>query len=281
MNKSKKILGFLFVLPSLIGVLIFYIIPFIWSFMYCFTTGVVNRKFVGLNNFKLLFSNEAYRLAIKNTVTITAIAVPAVCVISLTIALLIEKNLKKYRKLQGILLVPMAIPAASLVLVWQDLWSSHGIVNDIFNLQIDWLGSAFASLIITGIMIWKNVGYNILIVISALLALPKEYEEAAYLEGAGTITRAVCIKLPNIMHMIFFLVIISLFNSFKIFREVYLLQGSYPNENLYLLQHFMNNNFNKLNYEQVSAAAFLLYIVIFVVIYVMSYLQRRYTEGLN
>jgi multiple sugar transport system permease protein len=79
--------------------------------------------------------------------------------------------------------------------------------------------------------------------------------------------------------MLLFTVIISLLNCFKIFREVYLLQGNYPSKNLYLLQHFMNNNFTKLNYEMLATAAFVLYIVIFMVIYCSVKWQQSYINN--
>ena len=276
MKQIRKWKGLLFVLPSLSGVLVFYILPFLKSFVYCFTADLSDRRFVGLTHFKTLFNNANYRLAMGNTLFIIGIALPSLCFLSLLIALLIEKQLAKRKWLQGLLLIPMALPAASLMLVWQDLFSKEGILNAVLGTHLDWLQSDKAPWIIIGFIIWKNLGYNILLIIGTLLTMPKEYEEAAQLDGAGFFKIASFIKIPYLVPMLFFTIIISLSNCFKIFREVYLLQGDYPNRNLYLLQHFMNNHFAKLNYDLLTTAAFTLYTVIFIIIFLGARWQQRY-----
>ena len=280
-KKMKKAKGLIYILPSLIGVMIFYIGPFIQSLKYCFTTGMMEKSFVGLQNFKVLFQNDVYKLAMKNTLLIIGSGLPILFILSVVIALLIEKDLKKYKWLQGILMLPMALPAASLILVWKDLLGSEGLINAILNTNIDWLQSSSAPVFIIILMVWKNLGYNVLLIISSLLSMPKEYEEAASLDGGGDVCIAYHIKIPYIIPTLFFVVVISLFNCFKIFREVFLLQGEYPSDSLYMIQHFMNNNFLKLNYQRLATAAFILYSVIFVIIYVMCYFQEKYIKSLE
>ena len=279
MKNKKKWIGIIFVMPSLIGMLVFYIIPFIVSMTYCFTTGISQKRFVGLENFRALFGNSNYRLALKNTLGITGIALPMLCILAMAMALFIEKALAKRKWLQGCLLIPIAMPAASLMLMWQDLFSCDGLINGILKTRVDWLHSGFAPWIVIGLIVWKNLGYNILLIISSLLMMPKEYEEAGVLDGATSLQVALKIKIPYLAPMLFFEVIISLSNCFKIFREVYLLQGNYPETNLYLLQHFMNNHFAKLNYELLSTAAFTLYTVIFIIILVVARAQSRYRSS--
>lgn len=271
-------MGILFVLPSLCGVIIFYMVPFILSMFYCFTTGIVDRRFVGLENFKALFHNEAYGIAVKSTAFIIGIALPLLCILALSLALIVERNLRKYRFLQGWLLIPMAIPVASMVLVWEDLFRTEGVLSAILGSHNAWLDSQWAPFIMIGMIIWKNIGYDMLLIISSLLTLPIEYEESASLEGAGSIIIALWIKVPQLVPMLFFMGIISLFNCFKIFREVYLLRGDYPNKNLYILQHFMNNNFANLNYEMLTTAACVLYMLIFCVIFLVTKWQQSYIE---
>lgn len=278
MRKLRVWKGLLFVLPSLLGTTIFYILPFISSMKYCFTKGITVKQFVGLDNFKTLFSNPKYCLAVFNTLFIIGIALPILCCIAMCFSFTIEKQLQKYKWIQGILLMPLAIPAASLILVWKDLFVQDGILNTLLNIHIDWLNSSYAPWIIIGIIIWKNLGYSILLIMSALLTMPKEYEEAAALDGAGFFKIAYSIKVPYLVPILFFVVVISISNCFKIFREIYLLQGNYPYERLYLLQHFMNNHFVKLNYELLTTAAFMLYIVLFIIIYFFMKWQQRYIE---
>lgn len=276
MEDKRKRTGMLFVLPSLLGVSVLYIYPFFLSITYCFTRGIGSRQFVGLRNFFDLFNNEAYILAFKNTVFITVIALPLLCILSLAISLLIEKEIQKYANVQTLLLIPLFLPAASIILVWQHIFEKEGILNLLLNLNIDWLASSYSRWIVIGMIIWKNLGYNIILMVSVLLDMPKEYEEAANLDGAGFLGVCRYIKIPLIMPMFFFLTIISLNNSFKIFKEIYLLQGNYPYKDLYLIQHFMNNNFSDLNYEMLATAAISLYIIIYIAIYTIGWLQRKY-----
>lgn len=277
--RLKHFKGLLFILPSIVGTMLFYIIPFISSIKYCFTIGVKANKFVGLDNFIKLFSNQKYCLAVLNTLFIIGIALPSLCVLAVCFSLLIEKQLKRFKWIQGILLIPMAVPAASLSLMWKDFFAVDGIVNTLFNMHVNWLESNFAALIIICIIIWKNLGYVMLLIISHLLTMPKEYEEAATVDGAGYFKIALYIKIPYLVPTLFFSVIISIVNCLKIFRDIYLLQGNYPYEKLYLLQHFMNNHFMKLNYELLAAAAFVLYILLFIIIYIFMKLQQEYINN--
>lgn len=275
-KKLKKWKGLLFVLPSLIGVVIFYIIPFIQSAVYCFTSGSQDKTFIGLNNFKKLFHNDAYHLAAINTIKVIGISVVLLCVLAVFIGMIIEQQLSKYRFIQSFLLIPMAIPTASMVLVWQDVLRRQGILSCLIGRQIEWLDSKAAIVIVIGIIIWKNIGYNVLLIISTLLTIPAEYAQAASLDGAGNIKIALYIKLPQLVPMLFFMFVISLFNANKIFRELYLLKGEYPDEKLYLLQHFMNNNFANLNYNMLTTAAFTMYLIISLIILILARIQENY-----
>ena len=110
---------------------------------------------------------------------------------------------------------------------------------------------------------------------SALAAIPKDVIEVAMLEGAGPIRRFFSIKLRYLSSSIFFVALLSLINSFKVFREVYLLTGDYPFDSLYLLQHFMNNTFNSLDYQKLSAAAILMSLVMIVIIGAMLIIDDK------
>ncbi len=246
--------------------------------MYCFTTGLMEKEFVGLSHFKTLFENQNYHLALYNTTFITGIALPSLCILSLVVTLFIEKQLKALKWLQGVLLIPMALPAASLMLVWQDLFAEKGILNALLGTANNWLESDYAPWVIIFMVIWKNLGYNVLLLIGSLLMMPKEYEEAAQLDGGSSLKMAWYIKVPYLMPMFFFTCVISLSNCFKIFREVYLLQGEYPQNNLYLLQHFMNNHFAKLNYDLLTTAAFTLYTFLFILIFFLTKWQQHYIQ---
>ena len=271
--------GLLFVLPSLLGVSIFYILPAMQSVVYCFTSGIKERKFVGLTHFISLFNNQTYRLATSNTLFITGIALPLLCGLGIIIAILLEKNIHRYHFLQVALLIPMALPAAALMVWWHQLFDVNGVVSHLFHYELDWLRSTYAPFIIIGMIVWKNLGYNVLILTSALITMPKEYEEAASMDGAGFWKISLHIKVPHLLPSLFFTIILSLLNCFKIYREIYLLQGDYPDSHIFLLQHFMSNNFVNLNYDLLTTSAFILYMVIFIIISVLTKWQQAYVKS--
>ena len=116
------------------------------------------------------------------------------------------------------------------------------------------------------LFLWKNLGYNMILFMSGLANIPKELLEVADVEGASSAYKFFAIKLRYLSPTILFVAILSLINSFKVFREVYLLTGDYPYEKLYMLQHFMNNTFRSLDYQKLSAAAVVMAIAMVVII---------------
>src|SRR5690606_13663667 len=121
---------------------------------------------------------------------------------------------------------------------------------------VNWLRSGWSTGVVALVYVWKNCGYNMVLFLAGLGNIPKEYYEAAYIDGAGPFTCLIKITLPYMVPTSFFVLIISIINSFKVFREVYLLAGKYPYQDIYLLQHFMNNNFFNLSYQKLTTAAF-------------------------
>jgi carbohydrate ABC transporter membrane protein 1, CUT1 family (TC 3.A.1.1.-) len=167
-------------------------------------------------------------------------------------------------------LSPLMVPVASVVLIWQVLFDNHGVINEAIALfggnPVDWFKSQYGQVVVIILFLWKNLGYNMILFMSALAAIPTDVLEVARLDGAGVWKQFFYIKLRYITPTIFFVGIMSLINSFKVFREVYLLAGDYPVTSLYMLQHFMNNTFRSLDYQKLSAAAIIMAIVMAVII---------------
>lgn len=259
-----------FLSPSLLGVGIFFILPFCVVVYYSLIDGVGSKNFVFLQNFIKLFDNSAFRLAAKNTLTFSAMAVPLAVVLSMVLALMLESRIPLKSQFRTFFLSPMMVPVASVVLIWQVLFNYNGTVNEFLMLfgtdKIDWLQSQFAPVVVLLLFLWKNLGYNMILFMAALNNIPKELLEVADVEGAGEMYKFFAIKLRYLSPTVLFVTILSLINSFKVFREVYLLAGSYPYETLYTLQHFMNNTFDSLDYQKLSAAAVLMALVMVVII---------------
>ncbi len=259
-----------FLSPSLLGVGIFFILPFCVVVYYSLIDGVGSKNFVFLQNFIKLFDNSAFRLAAKNTLTFSAMAVPLAVVLSMVLALMLESRIPLKSQFRTFFLSPMMVPVASVVLIWQVLFNYNGTVNEFIMLfgadKVDWLQSQFAPVVVLLLFLWKNLGYNMILFMAALNNIPKELLEVADVEGASEMYKFFAIKLRYLSPTVLFVTILSLINSFKVFREVYLLAGAYPYEALYTLQHFMNNTFDSLDYQKLSAAAVLMALVMVVII---------------
>lgn len=272
LNEKRKdfLQSLCFLSPSLLGVGVFFIVPFGVVVYYSMIDGVGSRNFVFLDNFIKLFDNSAFLLAAKNTLTFSAWAVPLAVVLSMALALMLEARIPLKSQFRTFFLSPMMVPVASVVLIWQVLFNYNGTINEFLLLfgadKIDWLQSQHSQAVVIILFLWKNLGYFMILFMAALANIPKELLEVADVEGASEWYKFYAIKLRYLSPTVLFVTILSLINSFKVFREVYLLTGDYPYETLYMLQHFMNNTFKSLDYQKLSAAAVVMALVMVVLI---------------
>ncbi len=278
--KNRRGYGWLFILPSFLGVSIFYIIPFIMSLYYTFTQGIAEIKFVWLDNFYDLLQNPTFIMATKNTLFFMLLGVPLLTISALFLSLFMSNKLYTFSR--WAILSPIIVPVASALMGWSAIFGGEGVVNTAVNLfggdPIDFFGEGNARVMLISIFLIKNLGYMVVIFSSSISSLSKEYREAFLLDSRSEIKYAFKIVVPLIMPIIFFVVILSIMNSFQIFREAYGLYGNYPPNSVYLLQHFMNNNFFKLNYQRLSTAAFILILFISVLISVFLKYQNKHLD---
>ncbi|MBR3042605.1 MAG: sugar ABC transporter permease [Eubacterium sp.] len=282
-NKLKK--DFLFISPSLTGVLIFFIIPFGVVIYYSGIDGVVSRNPVGLGNYVNLMRNTAFQNAAKNTAVFSLFAVPLSIILSLGMSLVLEQSIPMKSVIRTFFLSPLMVPTASVVLIWQVMFDYHGVVNEAMKLMglssVDWIKSDYSQWVVVILFLWKNLGYNMVLFMSALSNIPKDILEVAKLDGVGMWKTFWYIKMRFITPSIFFVGIISLINSFKVFREVYLLAGDYPYDSLYMLQHFMNNTFRSLDYQKLSSAAIVMSLVMIVIIGILFISENKLSRDLE
>ena len=243
-----------FLSPSLLGVGVFFIVPFFVVVYYSLIDGVGSRNFVFLDNYIKLFQNSAFQTASKNTLQFSFIAVPLAVVLPILLALMLEARIPMKSQFRTFFLSPMMVPVASVVLIWQVLFNYNGTINEFLMVfgadKIDWLQSDYCQVVVMILFLWKTLGYNMI-------------------QGAGELYKFFAIKLRYLSPTVLFVTILSLINSFKVFREVYLLTGDYPYEKLYMLQHFMNNTFRSLDYQKLSSAAVVMAIVMVVLIAIL------------
>lgn len=264
-NKRERLRDLAFLSPSLIGMAVFFIVPFFVIVYYSMVNNPIQHQFVFLDNFIALFKNSAFRTASKNTLFFSLIAVPLAVVLPFLLAEMLEARIPMKSQFRTFFLSPMMVPVASVVLIWQVIFANNGAMNDFLALfgveRIDWLKSSQAQIVVVTMYLWKNIGYNMILFMAGLANIPRELIEVADIDGATPWFKFQNITLRYLSPTILFVTILSLINSFKVFREVYLLTGEYPVESLYMLQHFMNNTFKALDYQKLSAAAVLMSVV--------------------
>ena len=272
MTKRKRA-GWLFILPGLAGVLIFYLIPFCDVVRRSFWR-TAGDQFAGLDNYRQVFENQAFRLAAGNTARFVLVCLPLLLGISLGLAVLLKKQGKMRKIMKSAYLVPLAVPAASVVLLWNIVFDKSGILNGILSVVHlqgkDWMNSDASFWVLVFSYIWKNLGYDVILWLAGLLGIPESVYEAASVDGAGEWKCFLYITLPNIRPTAFTIIVLSFLNSFKVFREAYLVAGNYPQEKIYLLQHVFNNWFSELSVDKMAAGSVLLCVVITVFVLILQ-----------
>lgn len=264
-SKAKRSLKFntkciLCLLPSLAGLLLFYILPYVRVLYYSLINNQFKKEFVGLKNYGDIIQNEYFRLAFSNSIKLILIAVPILIVLALLISLGLAFLLKRLRIVRVAFILPMLIPTASVVLFFQQIFGS--IENEL-PLYL--------------LFIWKNIGICIILLTAALTTIEEELYEAAKLDGAGGWFLHCKITLPLVLPTISFSTLMAIVNSFKIFRESYLYYGgNYPPDYGYTLQYYMNNNFLKFDYQALASSSVLTSFLVSAIVLLFLLWERRY-----
>lgn len=284
-QRKRKFSSGLFIAPSFLGVLVFFLIPFLVVVFYSLVDNPVSNQFVGIDNFKQVIGNAAFQTSVRNTVRFSAIAVPLAVILSLLLAIVLEAKIPFRSYFRTFFLSPMMVPVASIVLIWQVLFHYNGAVNDVLAVfgvdKIDWFKSEYSTIVIVILFLWKNLGYNMILFMAALASVPKDILEVAKLESATPLQTFFYIKIRYLSSTILFVTIMSLINSFKIFREIYLLTTDYPYDTIYMLQHYMNNKFRNLDYQALSAAAILMSFVMIIIIGILFIVENRFGKDIE
>lgn len=252
---------YLFLAPSLLGVGLFVLIPFLDVARRSFLTAM-GDSFVGIENYKTVIGNEAFQLAARNTARFLFTCIPLLMVISLGTAVMVY-GLKWMKELvKTIFLFPMAVPIASIVVLWRLVFDQNGYLNgflSMLNLQTtDWMNSSSAFYVLVGSYLWKNTGYDMILWLTGLSGISDSLYEAAKIDGAGRWQCFRYITAPLLKPSAAMIGVLSLVNSFKVFREAYLIAGDYPHKSIYMLQHLFNNWFVSLDMQKMSAASVML-----------------------
>lgn len=262
MRRRQAVTGWLLAAPAVVGLLAFLVLPFCYTVFRSFTSGLGWGQFVGLENYAQLFGNRLFLLALKNTFLFLLCGLTLILPISLLLSLLLQKTGKWGKGLAMALLFPMVLPVSAIVIVVNLVFAENGLLSQLTG-PTPWMDSPFAFVILLGLYLWKNVGIGVVILLAGLTTIPGELYESASMDGAGKWARLTKVTLPMLRPELLVVTILSTLNAFKNFREAFVLGGDHPHESIYMLQHFMNNNFENMNFPRLSVAAVVFFALLF------------------
>lgn len=282
--------GIIMILPVFIGLLIFYIIPFFQNIFYSFTdlNSFGKWQFVGISNYQKILADEKFISAVKNTLIYTVFTVPLILIISMFIASLLNSKIKGIGIYRTLYFLPAVTMPAATAMIWKWLFNGqYGLVNQLF-MKIGlapqaWVADpqyARMSLIIVGV--WMGLGMNIIYFLAGMQAIPKQYYEAAKLDGANAWTTFWKITLPSLKPTIFFVLVTSVIGAFQVFDIIFLM---IPAKSLaldttrsivYIFYQYAVE-FGQKGYG--AAVATILFVMILIVTILQIILQKKWSEN--
>lgn len=279
LNKNNYA-AWLFILPALIGTLIFIIIPVICSFGLSFAKwDLLNPiQFVGLENYKLIFTESLFYKILVNTIVFALSTSVFGVIIPLVLAVILNNKIRGSEFYKTAYFLPFITPMIVIGVVWQWIFDPNiGILNNILHLHINWLyDTHFAMPALILVSVWKLIGYNMIIFLSALSAINQSMFEAAKIDGANPIQTFFYVTVPLLSPTIFFVVIITAISSFQVFDLIYLMtQGGPLDSTNVLVYAIYKNAFEFFNVGKASAMAYVLFVIILVLTLVQWNLRKK------
>ena len=259
--------GYALIAPMLAGFLLFYVVPFGQVMWDSLSQGTgKSQLFVGFYNYQRMFQNKMFLAAFGNTLKFLGLGLPLVLLLAYGLALFLKSRARRSPVLRGVFLLPYVMPVAGTVLLIDLLFAERGLINRLLlalGLPLaDWLQSPAAFWVMLLLYLWKSTGYAVVLLLSGLLTIPAEHYQVAQVEGASAAQAFRFVTMPQMWYSLFLALVFSLINAFQCFREMFLVGGEHPHESVYMLQHFLNNSFESLNYQRLSVASVLLFLVI-------------------
>lgn len=280
-SKSRAVWPFL--LPGLLGLTLFYIVPFLGGIYFSLTDGSIANRFVGMANYVAVWQNPMFRLGLTNTLILSFICAPLVWVLAFLVAVLLRQWTGGGSFFRSTLLLPYLMPSSAVLIIWLVAFDYGGVINRLMVLmtgdRVLWLEGSALRIPVILMYLWKNLGFSVVIFTAAMQAVPKPLYEYAHLEGAGFLRQERVITLPLIAPSAYLVFVLAWINAFKIFKEVYFIGGAYPDDAVYTLQNYMNNMFSKLNYQNVTTAAYSFAALVILLFGLLYLVQRRAQRG--
>ena len=288
---------FIFILPMMVGLLVFRLGPVVWSFLLSFQkyNPFQGGTWIGLENYKELWADKDFHQIFFNTLKFTLMYLPLGVLVSLLLAVLVNNKLKGIVLLRAIYFLPVISAVAAIGTVWAWLLNPlYGLVNYLIKAITglkgpEWLGSPKTALLtLVLVNIWRNMGYTMVIFLAGLQGVPQELLDAAWVDGAGKVRRFFSVTLPLLSPTTFFVIIITIIRSFQIFDIVYIMTAPSAGEggtvggpanstNVLVISVFLNAfKYYRMGFG--AAQAYLLFVLVAIVTVIQFRYQKKWVH---
>ena len=283
------VVGWTLAAPALVVIAVFFAVPVVAGLALSLTdfdlyalADLSTLRFVGLDNYLRLLQTPLFWQALGNTLYFVAVGVPLSIALSLGAALLLSARVAKWQAFfRTALFAPVVTTVVAVAVIWRYLLHTrYGLINQALEAlsisPVDWLGNPHWSMpAIIAFAAWKNFGYNMIILLAALQAVPRELYESARVDGAGTLRQFVDLTFPMLTPTLVMVSIMTISGYFQLFAEPYVMTQGRPLHNTVSVLYFMyEEGFRWWNLGNASAVAFLLFVVIFAVSWVLLRFDR-------
>lgn len=279
-NKNDKLTALIFILPAVLGTLIFIVIPVIFSFSLSFVNWdlLSPMSFAGLNNYREVLTDSSFLQVLINTFVFAISTSVFAVIISLVLACILNNKIRGSNFYKTAYFLPFITPMIVIAIVWQWIFDPNiGLLNQLFHLNIKWLYDArFAMPALITVSVWKLIGYNMIIFLSGLSTINQELLEAAKIDGANTWQTFKNVTVPLLSPTIFFVIVITTISSFQVFDLIYIMtEGGPDNSTMVMVYSIYKYAFEFFDIGKASAIAYILFAIIFVLVLAQWKLRKK------
>lgn len=294
---ERRVAPYIFLLPMLVGLLVFRLGPVIWSFLLSFQTynPFQGGEWIGLSNYRELLTDLDFRQTFGNTLKFTLLYLPLGVMSSLALALLVNNRLRGIILFRAVYFLPVISAVAAIGTIWAWLLNPlYGLVNHLIKVVSgltgpEWLGSPKTALLtLVLVNVWRTMGYAMVIFLAGLQDVPQELLDAARVDGAGKIKTFFRITFPLLSPTTFFVIIITIIRSFQIFDLVYIMTapaageggtvGGPANSTNVLVISIFQNAFKWYRMGYGAAQAYILFLLVAAITLINFRLQKRWVH---
>jgi ABC-type sugar transport system permease subunit len=274
--------AYVLIAPAILSAVVFLYVPIAFSGFWSFTeySGLGSAKWVGLENYRTLLGDEDFLKALWNTVLFVLIGMGIGPILGFLSALLLNRTVRFRAFFRGAYFLPVMTSLVVVASIWKILLSDQGIINQLLSfLQIptrQWLSNTTTALpAVTLTSIWQGFGFETVVFLAAMQAIPRDYYDAARVDGASYWQQVRHITLPSLRPTIMFVYIIGIIGSFQVFDQIFVMTGGGPINSTRTLVFDLYQRFNQLNLGEASAVAYVLLAILASLSYLQIFLFER------